>query len=542
MSTLTPPTEPVDVEALFSASVATVVSQPKRRRWGRRLTVLVLVVFLILTGTIAVTEAGWLNTGIDRLYGKSRLALFWGGMPADANTALRYWSMYASKMTLPDTFSFEESTSLDATLYTSSLNSLFGYNNAHVGNTVPTEETSFYQMLDSTVNQLPTQTEIPTQTIAPVTEDITAKANLSVDGTVLQSNKQFMVHINFSAESTIPNWKSLSATTNIIRDDDQLYIQVPDLSSWPIAESIIAPYRAFYGKFVKIPFEATVADEYDQITQQEYLSNEQRDRLLASIAKRTRRIGIERVDGYPASHWQFSLYKDSLIDLLQETSDTLATGTPADSPINQTNLNEVTDQVEQLRRSLPDFTLSLDFWVRRGDYVVVKSSESFVIDSSYLKANLITNGSTINIPAKKLNSIPSESDTITQDEFMAALTTGADSTTVTDTSADTTTAYGRDQQRIADLAAIESELTTLGFNGNRYPLSDTVSHLDDPATAVAAALGTTYKDPLPEQYYYGYTSDGITYTLSAVIEDPTLTTCTPTGSICLYTVTRTHVN
>jgi|GEM_PF-4455462 len=562
------PNETVPVEQLFTApatpspdipSTAAAVSEPKRRHWGKRIIVLLAALLLILVGTITVTEAGWLNTGIDRLYGKSRLPLLWGGMPADANTAIRSALTYAPKIELPNDFSVKTTTSIDATLSVSSLNNLFGsYDPAAAeASSAVTDGTKFYQILDNAAGELPTQTEIPADT-APDTssapalanlpnEDLKAKVSFNTEGMVLQSNQQFAVKLNFAAESNIPNWKSLAAVSTITRDKDSLYVQIPDLSSWPIPEEAVAPYRTYYGKHIKIPLTSEVQSEIeryfsanakplDQLTEQNLLSEEQLDQLLQSVAARTRRIGIERVDGHPASHWQFALNKDSFIDLVKEGSQTISTGTPVDSPLNQADLDGVTDQLEQLRQWLPEFTLSIDFWVRRGDYVVVKSAESFVIDSSYLKATLATDSSLTNLTNKQTASvtIPAAADVITQEEFTAK-------TSLTTPVSDPATPYGRDQQRVADLATIQNSLGTLSLASGGYPVSGTVSRLDDPAAAVTTVLGTTYKDPQPEQYYYGYSSDGTTYTLSAVIEDPTLTNCTQTGDICLYKLSNAVV-
>lgn len=37
---------------------------------------------------MALIEAGWVNTGLNRLYGRTRLSLLWKGIPADSATAL----------------------------------------------------------------------------------------------------------------------------------------------------------------------------------------------------------------------------------------------------------------------------------------------------------------------------------------------------------------------------------------------------------------------------------------------------------------------
>lgn len=551
--------------APIDPSTATATSEPKRRHLGRRIVVTVLVIIILLAGTIAVTEAGWLKTGIDRVYGKSTLALLWGGMPADSSTALHSLVAYASKISLPDQFSVKNELSADTTIHMASLTGLFGDFNATEAQSNPavTDGTSFYQMLNTATNELPTQTDISQTTSSaapaldtlstptPTQTDITAKGKLRVDGTVVQSKKQFSVNFDFSAESSIPNWKSLAAKTTVTRDADTLYVQVPDLSSWPLPETTVSPYRAFYGKYVKIPIPADVqaeVDKYfsqyakplDQLTKQNILSQDQIDKITESIATRLRRVGIERVDGHATSHWQFALNKDSLVAMTEEVTTILSTGTPADSPLSKTNFYDITSQTTLMKQWLPEFTYTVDFWIRRGDYVMVKSAEQFAIDSAYIKATLGNNTSLTDIPTKQTVTVnlPNPADTVTMDELTAAFNKAPTP------AHDLSNAYERDQQRVADLATIKNKLDAYSQTTQIYPISPEISRLDDPtAVATIALSGTspdivTYKDPLPQQYYYGYTSDGTTYTLSAVIEDTAQTACTISGPICLYKVTN----
>lgn len=525
------------IEQLFTApnSEATAVSQPKRRRWGRRILIVFLSALIVVVGLIGVTEAGLLNTGIDRLYGKTSLALMWGSMPADTETSLRTALAYVSQATLPEQFTISDTTTAEATIYMDSLNNLFDLNNTSNESPTPasteTESIQFFQMIDSTVDAFPSQTEIglsdspaPAFTNSPV-EDITSSASLRIDGSVAQAGKQFALTVTFSASSTIPNWKSLQATSTVTRDNDTLFVQIPDLTQWPLGDAVIAPYSAYYGKYIEIPIPEDLKDEL--IGLQDYSSTPAlTDEIISSIAARTRRIGIERIDGHAASHWQFSINKDSLITLAQDI-ETAVTA----------------EQIELAQQWLPEFSLGIDVWIRHGDYAVVKSSTALVIDSPYLAATLQNDSHLTNLPANQAVTIttPDQAEVITLEELSDTTPTpicSLENTSDCLTSSDPgSSAYQRDQQRVSDLSAIQNQLESRYLTNSGYPTSAEVSRLDDPTTAVAVAIGT-YTDPTPEQYYYGYRSDGQTYTLSAVIEDSTLTTCTPTGPICLYTIER----
>ena len=566
------PIAPVAVEALFTQpaqpptqppSTAIATSQPKRRHWGRRILFGVFILILIFGGLIGSTEAGWIHTGIDRWYGKTRLALIWGGMPEDANTTLHAALQYAARTTLPDKFTINQNTTLSATVHMSALDSLIPATSPVDTSTSPSTDTTdttsgdvqFFQMLDTAVSELPTQTNSDlTDSAAPAlsslaAEDITANASLSLTGSVAQSAKQFSITANVSAQSTIPNWKSVSAQSTVTRDNDTLYVQIPDLANWPLDATTTNAYRPYFGKYVAIPIpETTQADLEKYLSEQNsaladlqnnnLLSQEQLDGILSLIAERTHRVGIERVDGHAASHWQFSLNKSSLVSLITDLQTVLASNTPADSPLQNVDSASVDQAISAYEAFLPDFTLTIDMWVRHGDYVVVKSQEQFTITSAYITANLDADSSLTDIPDKQDASItiPDPADTVTEQELSDAF--GAPYMPTYDT----VTPYGRDQQRVADIKMVQTLIEEIGLARGSYPYAPTVQRLDDPTTTITTALHdfeqsvTTFEDPLPKQYYYGYTSDGSTYTLTAVIEDPSLTTCTQTGPICLYKV------
>lgn len=581
------PVAPVAVEALFTQpaqppanqppSTAVAASQPKRRHWGRRILFGVLALILIVGGLVGSTEAGWIHTGIDRWYGKTRLALIWGGMPEDANTALRAALQYATHTSLPDKFTIGQNTTLSATVHMSALDSLMPTTSPVDTSTNPFTDTTdtisgdttdatnesvqFFQILDAAVSELPTQTNLDlSDSAAPALnslapEDITANATLALTGQVFQSAKQFSVTANVSAESTIPDWKSVSAKSTIIRDNDTLYVQVPDLSSWPLEATMTDTYRPYFGKYVAIPIpETTQADLERYLSEQNsvltdlqdnnLISQEQLDGIISLIAERTHRVGIERVDGHAASHWQFSLNKSSLVSFVTDLQDILASNTPADSPLQNVDSASVDQSISAYEAFLPDFTLTIDMWVRHGDYVVVKSQEQLTLSSAYLTANLNADSSLTNIPAKQTSTIdlPDPADTITEQALSDAISDAPYMPTY-----GASTPYERDQIRVADMRMIQTLIEEIALQRGLYPYAPTVQHLDDPTATVTTALQnyeqsvTTFEDPLPEQYYYGYTSDGNSYTLTAVIEDPSLTTCTQTGSICLYTLSANSI-
>ena len=100
---------------------------------------------------------------------------------------------------------------------------------------------------------------------------------------------------------------------------------------------------------------------------------------------------------------------------------------------------------------------------------------------------------------------------------------GANTTDGQPTTADLTTSESRDTKRKSDLANIAKALESYQTNTGQYPISANEK--------ISSSVGTLYKslvpnyitllplDPLDPTYYYGYDSDGRSYTLSAVLED-----------------------
>lgn len=116
-----------------------------------------------------------------------------------------------------------------------------------------------------------------------------------------------------------------------------------------------------------------------------------------------------------------------------------------------------------------------------------------------------------------------------------------DSTAATTTATTTSAVNTNDATRKSDLAALKAALTKYYQATGSYPIAATVQKTSD-VTTVLSALVPTYiaklpMDPLNPTYYYGYTSDGKTYTLTAVLEDKTDPAGIQSGTLYLYKVT-----
>ncbi len=100
-----------------------------------------------------------------------------------------------------------------------------------------------------------------------------------------------------------------------------------------------------------------------------------------------------------------------------------------------------------------------------------------------------------------------------------------------------------DQTRKADLKKISAALQKYYTEKGVFPTTTGIEHLDQSSSALGAALVPTYLSVLPQDptggHYYGYTSNGSVYELSAVLDDKVDPEGVVTGSVTLYVVKNT---
>lgn len=127
----------------------------------------------------------------------------------------------------------------------------------------------------------------------------------------------------------------------------------------------------------------------------------------------------------------------------------------------------------------------------------------------------------------------------------AAPTTPATPSTVPATSTPAVTApsaNSNDEQRKTDLATIKSALQKYKTDQGSFPISTSFTNLNSSNSILASTLVSKYLNPLPpdpkssDGWYYGYKSDGTTFTLSARFEDTTSKEVTNVGGIYLHYV------
>jgi len=105
------------------------------------------------------------------------------------------------------------------------------------------------------------------------------------------------------------------------------------------------------------------------------------------------------------------------------------------------------------------------------------------------------------------------------------------------------TATQNDNIRKADLGNIKDALKKYYQANQSYPIASTLQKTSDPGNVLAILVPTYIAklpvDPLSPSYFYGYTSDGKTFQITARLEDKTDPSGIQSGTLYIYKVTDT---
>lgn len=124
----------------------------------------------------------------------------------------------------------------------------------------------------------------------------------------------------------------------------------------------------------------------------------------------------------------------------------------------------------------------------------------------------------------------------------AATSTSTSTTTTTPTVTSAVTMGERDQTRKNDLQNIKAALEKYKAANGKYPVANSMIHLDAKDNVVQKALVAEYISAIPNDpkvsdgWYYGYTSNGKKFTLSARLENTADPQVTKVGDIYLHWV------
>lgn len=100
--------------------------------------------------------------------------------------------------------------------------------------------------------------------------------------------------------------------------------------------------------------------------------------------------------------------------------------------------------------------------------------------------------------------------------------------------------HSRDDRRIINLDFYSQAMEDYLRNNEKYPIAEETEKISDDSSNIFQLLKNggylieSYKDPSGNDKYYGYISDGVSYELSAVLEDNKDSRCKVEGNYCIY--------
>ncbi len=640
-----PPTPPTGID---NVTLTENLKPPRSVKHIAKIFGLGLLIFLVLFAvTAAAAELGFVNTGIDKLYGRTKLAALWGGIPANNETALTLLLTHPSKT--PKNFSGQLNLNIDG-----EFRSLFNYSAL-----TPTDGVEIPGLSEDNPSNSPDTIRFNSfpKAAGPINQPFALKNyaqmteseldpqvfpfnyQLGVEFAFLNDFNEAKVNIGLTSEGFLKDELGINdVATEIIFKNRAFYIKVPQ----NIPQEAAATYNfdpSWAGKYYKIEvpeeqwqkFKDVYAEAENSDLFAEY-SDEQKKALIKLTAKYTDRVGIERVNGKPAVHYRIEMDTEKLVESANEAIEIFSS-------------NTTKQDIEEIKEGIGDVNIVYDFWIQYGSYLTVKTDVDFSIASPMITLNAdlgSTNQSiaydsiTINAPDtadvidfesnptynpqaqardatrksdlrqiaslieaygadNKQYPISTEKviitetdvldsvfglDSVSEQERRIVSTIGpnvtndyytyqtdaegnvysltaileacdtdcvysypegvslSDEETKATAVNDLGTTKGRDQKRKDDLSAVGDALAIYQRENKKYPVANKIIKLSDDGNAVQKAikdiLSPLPNDPTPDTFYYGYSSNGTTATLTAVMEDSNEVNCTVSGNYCIY--------
>jgi len=179
-------------------------------------------------------------------------------------------------------------------------------------------------------------------------------------------------------------------------------------------------------------------------------------------------------------------------------------------------------------------SVSGDFWIGVKDKMVHKAELKITLAPSY-SVSMIQLSINLDGFGQSTFDAPMKSETLAA----SSATSSTSTTPASTTTAATDLAKTRDNQRRSDLKSVADALASYKTKNSNYPVAASLVKLNASGNSLAKVLASGYIPSLPKDpqdslgWYYGYKSDGKTFTLSARMEESAADT-TQSGGINLY--------
>lgn len=535
-ATPTPAPAPTLVTPEVLASELSEVVKPSepprpRRRWLRLVLWAGLAVVLTGAGMIAAAELGVLNSGIDRLYARTKLPFLWGSLPADFTTAI--------------TAALERPGAMAMTTEDGE-NRLRLQFEVKPADNLSLPQIGWLKKVYASESRLASETTPNPATVPADNQTSTPLGDISGDlqltTTVLADLSKLQLDLTLNSQS---NGQTFALTSSAIIVDNEVYVLIP--STPALAEATGLPQNLL-GKYVHSSLPASFRDElrkviadsqsktgYEILAENYDAERVEIDRIIQTVGQRIKRVGIERRDGRLASHWRLELDKPGLQQLLQE--------------MTQSDVNS-----DEFAQQISTTDLTWDIWVGHRRYELIGSHLSLTTSTTFGQGQLQAQSDTTNKPTLTTITAPAANRLIEWADFQkqvplfgaTAISTPEEVPNLSNASAQERDDARR--ERIDNLAGLVETAQTLNetlpdstitirLNDNGHPVVQQLRTLAEKYGASKELVDSYLQDPLPNQYYFGYRKEGGVVTLTAVLEDKTATDCrrqsTAAGELCI---------
>jgi hypothetical protein len=491
--------------------------------------VIVSCLVLLLVATTFLTESGVLSIGLENIYGAVGLEGLWGGMPKNPEKALAI--AVVNNENHPD---FKMSGSLSLTVnktiksdVTAPLVSMIGLpialRDREVGSAISAVlaqyEDYYSSSGTSSDSTSASSSSSSNDTATPSVDSATGSSSTSSassigdqsqypsyqtqETTIKQVDFTFSGSSNKDASSVDVTMKKLVGTDSkisLINSNNDLFVKT--------GSEIKFDPKADPNKWLEYKI-GTMSDSQGGIAQFFAAKPDQNFSIIGN------RVANEKVGNTRCYNYQI---------------ETLEVGGMFDS------LGIKSEMIQKINGNI---------WIGVSDHLIHKIDLIIIpsISSSVTRAEINIELSGFGI--ENSITVPSLDDKIEVGSTSAASADNT-STPATTTSPITppaaSTGEQNDNLRKTDLAKIKGGLEAYKKKYGKYPISSSLLHLDSSGNIVSTALVPTYIDSIPtdpkaaDGWFYGYTSNGKTFKLSARFENLTDPQITKVGDIYLHYV------
>lgn len=473
-----------------------------------------VTIFLFILG-VYLTEAGVIGIGLEKVYGLTGVEALWGGLPRNPERAL---GMSVSAMQNQLNFKIKGTISMTVNKtikspitspLVSALNSPYAMRDINQVSGVPATlaQYDYYGSDSSSTSTNSSTSDSTSSTSSSSTLDSTSSSTSSSSSILGDQSGQSSYQ---PEESTI---KQVDADIEGASSDQAIetdFIIKKLVGTSPSVNLVATKGQLFVKTSTDIKYASNAEDNKWLEFNINNIQNENPFRDFASIKLDQgfsiigRRSGNEKIGDTRCFKY---------------TIDNLEIGDSLDF------LGISKDMVQKIEG---------DIWIGVADHYIHKVDLKIIPSISSAISQMSVTFELYDYGVENSVNIPSLQDKIQANISVDSTTSGTSSsaTTTAPSVASAVTMAERDQTRKNDLQSIKAALEKYKSTNGRFPVANTMIHLNTADNVVQKALVPEYISSLPEDpkatdgWYYGYKSNGQTFTLSARLEnsaDPQVT-------------------